>query len=101
MRDMMRGMEDAKPIHFPSIGYTEAETRYFYQFLSRDGKAQSAMRQLDTSGHIPISRDLPDGQYYGIEIRTVRSGWADKYVRIYFFVWNVGLYQIVRVDRQE
>ena len=97
---------DRRGLHFEDLAIvgnlaTEAETRYFYQFLSRDGKAQGAVRQLDTSGHIPIPRDLPDGQYYGIEIRTVRSGWADKYVRVYFFVWNVGLYQIVRVDRQE
>ncbi len=97
---------DRRGLHFEDLAIagrlaTEAETRYVYRFLGGDGKARGVARQLDTRGRVHIPRDLPAGQYCGIEIRTLRAGWADKYVRVYFYVWQPGRYQIVRVERQE
>ena len=95
-------------LHFEDLAVagrlaTATETRYAYRIVDADGKARAPARQLDTQSPIPIPipRDLPEGQYYGIEIRTLRPGWADKYVRVYFFVWKTERYQIVRVDREE
>ena len=97
---------NSRGLHFEDLAIagrlaTATETRYAYRFVNGDGKARGVARQLDTQGPIPIPTDLPEGQYCGIEIRTLRPGWADKSVRIYFYVWKIGRYQIVRVEREE
>ena len=97
---------NSRGLHFEDLAITgrlatASETRYVYRIVNSEGKARSPARHLATPGAIPIPRDLPEGQYYGIEIRTLRPGWADKYVRVYFFLWKTGRYQIVRVDREE
>lgn len=97
---------NSRGLHFEDLAITgrlatTSETRYVYRIVNSEGKARSPARHLDTLGTIPIPHDLPEGQYYGIEIRTLRPGWADKYVRVYFFAWKTGRYQIVRVDREE
>ena len=97
---------NSRGLHFEDLAITgrlatAKETRYVYRIVNPDGKARSPNRHLDTPGTIPIPRDLPEGQYCGIELRTLRPGWADKYIRVYFYVWKTGRYQIVRVDREE
>lgn len=97
---------NSRGLHFEDLAITgrlatAKETRYVYRIVNPDGKARSPNRHLDTPGTIPIPRDLPEGQYCGIELRTLRPGWEDKYIRVYFYVWKTGRYQIVRVDREE
>ncbi|MDP6039560.1 MAG: hypothetical protein QGG64_13500 [Candidatus Latescibacteria bacterium] len=97
---------DRRGLHFEDLAITGnlasvAETQYVYRFSDRKGNALDIGGQLQGEYQIQIPENLPSNQYYGIEIRTIRAGWARKYVRVYFHLWAPGHYQIVRVDREE
>ena len=97
---------DRDGLHFEDLAVigglvSAGETRYRYRLLDRGGKALGGERGLETEGRLSVPDDLGSNQFYGVEIRALRSGWADKYVRVYFYVKAPGRYQIVRVDRQE
>ena len=52
---------------------------------------------------IPLEPNLEPERFYGYEIRTRRPGrlsWS-KYTRVYFYVWEPGRYQVVRIEREE
>ena len=67
-------------------------------------RVASVGAQPSASAHVylPLAADLQSGVFHGYEIRTQRSQakWS-KAVRVYFYVWNDGRYQLVRVEREE
>lgn len=97
---------DRKGLHFEDLAVTgglvsKGQTRYRYRLLDHRGRAIGVAQRIETEGSISVSEDLRSGQFYGFEIRALRPGWADKYVRVYFYVREPGRYQVVRVDREE
>ena len=76
-------------------------TTYRYRLLNDRGKAIGTEKILRGKTLIPLEENLTPKKFYGYEIRTLRDGQTSKYRRIYFYVWEPGHYQIVRIQREE
>lgn len=51
---------------------------------------------------LPLPGDLEEGRFHGYEIRTRRGeGKWSKCTRVYFYKWDDGRLQLVRVEREE
>ncbi len=52
--------------------------------------------------YLPLPADLPPLVFHGYEIHTQRANgkWSNA-VRAYFYLWDDGRYQLVRVEREE
>jgi hypothetical protein len=90
-------------LHFEDLAVTghlaqAHQTQYTYRLLNKNGKP---IHQTQTTARteVPIPFNLPNKQYYAIEIRTQRPNAAPHATRIYFYKWQDGQYQIVKVER--
>ncbi|MCZ6632982.1 MAG: hypothetical protein O7G87_06215 [bacterium] len=99
---------DRGGLHFEDLGvkgglFDEQRTRYRYALLDETGRTVGPLQDLRGERRIPVPGDLSKEAYYGFEIRTQRREGApwSRYTRVYFYVWESGKYQIVRVDRDD
>ncbi len=99
---------DRTGLHFEDLGvkgglFEAQRTRYRYAFMDGTGRAIGPIQDLRGERRIPVPGDLSKEAYYGFEIQTQRREGApwSRYTRVYFYVWESGKYQIVRVDRDD
>ena len=75
------------------------QTTYVYRLLNKNGKP-TTQPQTTPHTHIPIPTHLPNKQYHAIEIRTQRPNASPHATRIFFYKWQAGQYQIVKIERE-
>ena len=99
---------EADGLYFEDLALTggleQAEgTQYRYRLLDGKGRSVEVEQRLEPGPPLPLGPDLAAANYHGYELHTRRSeagGWS-KYTRVYFYKWDEGNYQIVRIDREE
>lgn len=90
-------------LHFEDLAIkghlAQAEhTTYSYRILKQNG-SPTTHNNTTQSPHIAIPEGLTNKQYYAIEIYTQRRNTSQYPVRIFFYKWDAGQYQIVKVER--
>ncbi|MBI2504669.1 MAG: hypothetical protein HYW07_15725 [Candidatus Latescibacteria bacterium] len=83
-------------------GKLEEGGQYQCRLLDEKGKPLGSPRVLEET-RLEIEGELAPERYYGYELRTQRPGqqsWS-KYTRVYFYKWEEGRHQLVRVEREE
>lgn len=74
------------------------QTTYRYRFFTHNNTPIGSAQTTPTA-QITMPPTLSSKQYYTIEIHTLRPNASQHPVRIYFYKWADGKYQIVKVDR--
>lgn len=74
------------------------QTTYTYRTLNNNG-APIGQNQKASATRIPIPSSLTKKQYHSIEIRTQRPDASPKPTRVFFYKWDDGRYQIVKIER--
>jgi len=75
------------------------QTQYTYRVFNKIGKP---IHETQTTAltKIPIPSNLPNKRYHAIEIRTQRPNASSHTTRIFFYKWQEGQYQIVKIERE-
>lgn len=75
-----------------------SQTTYTYRIYNQSG-TPVIQNQTQTTTHITIPPNLPSKHYHSIEIRTQRPNASTKSTRVFFYKWDDGQYQIVKIER--
>jgi len=78
---------------------TAEETTYRIALIDGGRQVLREVPALRGETRIPVPEDLKPGRYYGFEIRVQRRGRVRPAARVFFYVWEPGRHQIVRVER--
>ncbi len=77
-------------------------TTYRYTLIDAEGNPVGPIGMHRGEVTLKVPAELPPRKYYGFRIqarRPGRSGWG-KATNVYFYAWQQGRYQIVRVERE-
>ena len=78
------------------------ETTYQYTLINEGGEPIGHPITIQNTAPLVVPGELTPRNYYGFKIQTKRAhkpGWS-KATRVYFYVWQPGRYQVVRVERE-